>query len=267
MTVITPWQRVTICRHAARPHSLDYIKALFTDFVELYGDRNYADDRALVGGLATLNGIRCVVIGQEKGSDTESRMKRNFGMAHPEGFRKALRLMKLAEKFGLPVISFVDTPGAFPGLTAEERGQGWAIAENLREMSVLKTPFIVMIIGEAASGGALAIAMGDVIGMLENAYYSVISPEGCASILFKDATKAKEAAAVLKLTARDVKELGIIDEVIAEPEGGAHLDPQVVFTGVKTFLLEQLARLRAVPSAQLLENRYRKYRRLGRTAS
>lgn len=260
---LTPWERVTISRHPSRPHAVDYIKALCEDFVELFGDRNFADDHAIIGGLAKIDGIKCVVIGQEKGHDTEKRVYRNFGMPHPEGFRKALRLMKLAEKFKLPVISLVDTPGAYPGLAAEERGQAWAIAENLREMAGLKTPIIVVIIGEASSGGALAVALGDTIGMLEHAYYSVISPEGCASILWKDSTKSTVAAEALKLTAEDVQELNIIDEIIKEPMGGAHYDPAFVYQEVKQFIREQWDMLQALPPPVLLERRYMKFRHMG----
>lgn len=217
---LTPWQRVTICRHAQRPHTIDYIKNICMNFHELCGDRTYGDDRSLMGGLCTIDGIKCMVIGQEKGHNTESRLHRNFGMLHPEGFRKALRLMRLAEKFHLPIISFLDTPGAYPGLEAEERGQGWAIAHNLREMARIKTPFIVIVIGEGWSGGALGIGMGDIVAMLEHACYSVISPEGCASILWKDAGKNVEAAERLKLNAEDLLEFQLIDAIIKEPLGG-----------------------------------------------
>jgi acetyl-CoA carboxylase carboxyl transferase subunit alpha len=237
---------------------------MFTNFVELFGDRCFGDDHAIIGGLGEIDGVKCVIVAQEKGHDTEMRMHRNFGMPHPEGFRKALRLMRLADKFKLPVISIVDTPGAFPGLTAEERGQAWAIAENLREMSSLKTPIIVVVIGEASSGGALAIAVGDVVGMLEHAYYSVISPEGCASILWKDASKASRAAEALKMNAEDVLELDIIDEIIQEPLGGAHYDPPLVYKRVKNFILEQWKLLKDLPHEDLLERRYLKYRQMGR---
>lgn len=262
---LTAWERVTICRHPARPHSIDYIKNVFTDFIELFGDRNFADDHAIMAGLGRVNGQKCLVIGQEKGANTEQRVWRNFGMPHPEGFRKALRLMKLAEKFGLPVVCLVDTSGAFPGLTAEERGQAWAIAENLRAMAGLKTPIVVVVIGEAASGGALAIAVGDMIGMLENSYYSVITPEGCASILWKDASKAQEAAAALKLTAYNAKELEIIDDILPEPLGGAHYDPAFVYDQVRTFITNAFTTLSTMPIDLLLERRYLKFRRMGRT--
>ncbi|MEI6531264.1 MAG: acetyl-CoA carboxylase carboxyltransferase subunit alpha, partial [Chlamydiota bacterium] len=264
---LTAWERVTICRHPARPHSIDYIKNICVDFVEIFGDRNYADDHAIITGFAVIGGKKCLVVAQEKGSNTEQRVWRNFGMPHPEGFRKALRVMKLAEKFHLPVVCLVDTPGAYPGLTAEERGQAWAIAENLRAMSVLKTPIVVVVIGEAASGGALAIAVGDSIGMLENSYYSVITPEGCASILWKDAAKAKEAAEALKLTAKDAKELEIIDEILPEPRGGAHYDPAAVYTEVRNFIVGAFDFLSKIPTNVLLERRYAKFRRLGRCAT
>lgn len=260
---LTPWQRVLICRHPARPHSVDYIGSLFEKFVELAGDRTYRDDHAMIGGLATIGGVKCVVIGQEKGHDTESRVFRNFGMMSPEGFRKALRLMKLAEKFHLPVISLLDTPGAYPGLEAEERGQGWAIAQNLRDMMRINTPIIVVVIGEGCSGGALGMGVGDVVAMLEHAYYSVISPEGCASILWKDSSKNVEAATSLKLNSENLLELKIIDSIISEPLGGAHHDPQLTYRNVKQFIIEQLNILRRVPASLLLEQRYLKFRQMG----
>lgn len=261
---LSPWERISICRHPKRPHAIDYINNLFTNFTELFGDRVYGDDHAIIGGLGELNGIKCMIIGQEKGHDTEKRMYRNFGMPHPEGFRKAMRLMRLAEKFKLPVVSIVDTQGAFPGLSAEERGQAWAIAENLKGMARLGTPIIVVIIGEAASGGALAIAVGDVIGMLEHAYYSVISPEGCASILWKDASKSAQAAEALKLNAEDVLELNIIDSIIKEPLGGAHYDPPFVYQQVRTFISEQWDLLKTLPPEVLIERRYLKFRQMGK---
>jgi acetyl-CoA carboxylase carboxyl transferase subunit alpha len=218
----------------------------------------------MVGGFATLGGIKCVVIGQEKGCDTESRVYRNFGMLNPEGFRKALRLMKLAEKFHLPIFSFLDTPGAYPGLEAEERGQGWAIAHNLREMARIKTPIIVVVIGEGCSGGALGMGIGDAIGMLEHSYYSVISPEGCASILWKDPSKNVEAASSLKMNAENLLELNIIDKIIEEPLGGAHQDPQQTYQNVKNFILDQWNILRRIPLPLLLEQRYLKFREMGK---
>lgn len=259
----TPWERVQICRHPSRPHTLDYIGNICDHFMELCGDRTFGDDRAIIGGLATIGELRCMVIGQEKGHDTASRMEHNFGMPSPEGYRKALRLMQLAAKFSLPVVTFVDTKGAHPCLEAEERGQGRAIAHNLLEMARLPTPIIVVIIGEGCSGGALGIAVGDSVAMLEHAYYSVISPEGCASILWKDASKKDEAANALQLNAEHLLYHRIIDEIIAEPEGGAHCDTSVVYRGVKGFILAQWNRLRNVPPQQLLGERYRKYRSMG----
>lgn len=260
---LTPWQRVMICRHPSRPHTIHYIKGLCESFTELFGDRTYGDDHSIVGGLAKIGGMKCVIIGQEKGHDTESRMHRNFGMLNPEGYRKALRLMKLAEKFQLPVISLIDTPGAYPGLEAEERGQGWAIAHNLREMSLITTPIIIVIIGEGCSGGALGMGVGDVVGMLEHAYYSVISPEGCASILWKDSSKNVDAASALKLNAENLLEFEIVDMILKEPLGGAHYNPQEMFDGVKRFILDQWNILKKIPPHLLLEQRYLKFRKLG----
>lgn len=260
---LTPWQRILICRHSSRPHTIDFFKSMFENFTELAGDRNFRDDHAIIGGLATIGKIKCVVIGQEKGSDTESRVYRNFGMLNPEGFRKALRLMKLAEKFNLPIISLLDTPGAYPGLEAEERGQGWAIAQNLREMVRIKTPIIVVVIGEGCSGGALGMGVGDTIGMLEHSYYSVISPEGCASILWKDASKNVEAASTLKLNAENLLDLKIIDAIIDEPLGGAHHDPKETFRNVKQFIIDQWNVLQPIPLPLLLEQRYLKFRNMG----
>ncbi len=262
-TELTPWQRIMICRHPSRPHALDFAKNISEKFVELSGDRNFGDDPAIIGGLATIGGVNCIIIGQEKGYDTESRVKRNFGMLNPEGFRKALRLMKMAEKFHLPVVSLLDTPGAYPGLEAEERGQGWAIAENLRAMAGLKTPIIVVVIGEGCSGGALGMGVGDVIAMLEHAYYSVISPEGCASILWKDVSKNVEAASALKLNAENLIELKVVDAVIPEPLGGAHHNPQQAYINVKRFVQEQLQILKRIPDHILLEQRYLKFRQMG----
>lgn len=260
---LTPWQRVMICRHPSRPHTVDYIKNICRNFHELCGDRTYGNDNSIVGGLAEIGEMKCVVIGQEKGFDTESRVHRNFGMLNPEGFRKALRLMKLAEKFDLPIVSFLDTPGAFPGLEAEERGQGWAIANNLREMALITTPIIVLVIGEGCSGGALGMGVGDVIGMLEHAYYSVISPEGCASILWKDAAKNQEAAQALKLNAENLLQLQVIDAIINEPLGGAHHDTEMTYSNVKKFIQEQWQILRMIPKEILLEQRYLKFRKIG----
>lgn len=264
---LTPWERVTIARHPARPHSIHYVENICDTFHELSGDRLYADDRALIGGFARIGGQRCMLIGQERGHDTESRMKSNFGMLNPEGFRKAKRLMKLAEKLGIPVVSLLDTPGAFAGLEAEQRGQGWAIAENLKEMAVLKTPIVVVLIGEAYSGGALGTGMGDRIGMLEHACYSVISPEGCASILWKDASNNQAAAGALRLNAEDLLEHGIIDEKIAEPLGGAHHEPAVVYTRVKDFIVKSCLELQGLTEVALLNRRYDKFRCMGQVAA
>ncbi len=261
---LTPWQRILICRHPARPHALDFFRNMCENFVELAGDRCYREDHSIVGGFAKIDGIKCVVIGQEQGHDTESRMYHNFGMLNPEGFRKALRLMRLADKFHLPIISLIDTKGADPRLEAEERGQGWAIAQNLREMARINTPIIVVIIGEGCSGGALGIGVGDVIGMLEHAYYTVISPEGCASILWKDPSRNVEAASALKLNAEYLLELKIIDAIISEPLGGAHHDPQKTYQNVKQFILDQWNILRRIPPSLLLEQRYLKFRQMGK---
>ena len=220
---LTAWDRVLICRHSDRPHSLDYIQNISDEYEEIFGDRTYMDDASIITALAKIDGKKFVIIGQEKGKDTDSRITRNFGMTQPEGYRKALRAMNLAEKFNIPVVTLIDTPGAFPGLSAEERGQGWAIAKNLFEMAQLRTQIIVVLIGEGCSGGALGIGVGDVIGMLEHAYYSVISPEGCASILYKDPTKKSQAAKSLKIHAEDLIKLNIIDKIIKEPQGGALL--------------------------------------------
>src|SRR5439155_16833488 len=235
-----PWQRVQIARHPQRPYTLDYIKALCTNFIELHGDRTFSDDAALVGGMAFFEDRPVVVIGHKKGRTVQESMRRNFGMPHPEGYRKALRLMKFAEKFKRPVLCFIDTPGAYPGIGAEERGQARAIAVNLLEMAALKTPIICTVIGEGGSGGALAIGIGDRILMCENAWYSVISPEGCAAILFRDAARAPEAAAALKLTAPELKSLGILDDVIPEPVGGAHREPIAVIEATKSDLQKHL---------------------------
>jgi len=260
---LKPWDRVQICRHPGRPQTSDYIEHIFPDFEEISGDRGFADDAAIIMGCAHLENSKFFVIGQEKGKDTESRLKRNFGMPHPEGYRKALRGMKLAEKFNIPIVCFLDTPGAYPGLAAEERGQGWAIAKNLLEMAQLKVPVIVIVIGEGCSGGALGIGVGDTIGMLEHAYYSVISPEGCASILWKNPTKNSVAAAALKLHAEDLIKHGIIDKIIKEPLGGAHHDPEEAFTNIKRFILESLPDLALLSPAKLIENRYEKFRKMG----
>ncbi len=260
---MTPWERMQICRHPERPRSSHFIEKITDSFTELHGDRLFGDDPAIIGGLGYIGGRRFIIIAQEKGNDTESRIKRNFGMCHPEGYRKALRLMEMAEKFSIPVVCLIDTPGAYCGLAAEERGQGAAIATNLMKMSQLKTPIICTLIGEGASVGALGIGVGDVFGMLEHAYYSVISPEGCAMILFKDAKQHEKVTEVLKVQSEYLKEVGVVDEIIPEPEGGAHLNPFFVYQGVREFVLRQEALLRSVPLDQLLQNRYDRFRRLG----
>jgi len=264
---LKPWDRVSICRHPQRPHALDYIQNVCEEFVELFGDRTFQDDHAIVAGLAKIDGEKYMVIGQEKGKDTESRIYRNFGMPHPEGYRKAMRCMRLAAKFKIPVVALLDTPGAYPGLAAEERGQGWAIAQNLWEMARLETPIVVVLIGEGCSGGALGIGVGDAIGMLEHSYYSVISPEGCASILWKDPSKNSVAASALKMHVEDLLKLEIVDRMIEEPLGGAHLDPKTAYANVKSFIQEQTRALKTVSIEDLLENRYQKFRKMGKFES
>ena len=258
-----PWQRAQIARHTARPYPLDYIGALFTDFVELHGDRNFGDDKALIAGLAKFQGRPIAVIGHQKGRDTKQRLLRNFGQPKPEGYRKALRVMLLAAKYGRPIFTFIDTPGAYPGIDAEERGQAEAIARNLREMARLPVPIIATVTGEGGSGGALAIAVGDRVNILENSFYSVISPEGCAAIMWRDATKAETAAAALKITANDLKELGIVDEIVCEPEGGAHVDPEAAAQLLGEVLDRQLVALGQQSTKELLEGRYEKFRKMG----
>ncbi|MCY3973964.1 MAG: acetyl-CoA carboxylase carboxyltransferase subunit alpha [Simkaniaceae bacterium] len=260
---LTPWQRVLICRHAKRPRSTDYIRNLFDEFEEISGDRLFRNDPAIITGLGVVAGVKFMIIGQEKGHDTESRLFHNFGMPHPEGYRKALRAMKLAEKFALPVLSLIDTPGAYPGLAAEERGQGSAIAVNLFEMASLTVPVIVIVIGEGCSGGALGIGLGDAVAMLEHSYYSVISPEGCASILWKDPKKNEEATEALKIRAEDLLAFGVIDTVIREPLGGAHHDPDAVYSRVRSFLLKEEERLNALSPDLLVDKRYGKFRAMG----
>jgi acetyl-CoA carboxylase carboxyl transferase subunit alpha len=262
-THLGPWQRAQIARHPQRPYLTDYIPLLFTDFVELHGDRAFGDDRALIAGLAKFKGRPVAVIGQQKGRDTKQRVIRNFGQPKPEGYRKALRVMQLAAKFGRPILTFVDTPGAYPGIDAEERGQGEAIARNLREMARLAVPVIVTVTGEGGSGGALAIAVGDRINILENGFYSVISPEGCASIIWRDSTKAETAAAAMKITATDLKELGIIDEIVKEPEGGAHTDLEAAAQFLDEVLDRQLTELTTESVKDLVEARYKKFRQMG----
>ncbi len=260
---LTPVQTVMIARHPRRPYFLDYVGALMRDFTELHGDRYFGDDRSLLGGPALFEGRRVMLIGHQKGRNTKENLMRNFGCSHPEGYRKALRLMQLASKFDLPVLCFVDTPGAYPGIGAEERGQARAIAHNLREMFYLKVPVIVTVIGEGGSGGALGIGVGDRVMILENAYYSVISPEGCAAILWKSREKTSTAAAALKLTSRDLMRLGAVDEIVPEPLGGAHKDPDAVFAALRTALSVNLRQLGNIPCNQLLNLRYQKFRKIG----
>ncbi len=260
---LTPWQKVQIARHPKRPYTSDYIHMIMADFIELHGDRLYHDDKALIGGLAKIDGEKVMVMGHQKGRDTKENLMRNFGSAHPEGYRKAMRMMELAEKFDIPIITFVDTPGAYPGIGAEERGQAHSIAHNLREMISLTVPIVVIVIGEGGSGGALGIGIGDRVYVMENAYYSVISPEGCAAILWKDRLKAPEASEVLKLTAKDLIGLGIIDGEIPEPLGGAHRDPEKTANSVKKFIKRALKELKTVSPEKLTEKRYEKFRRMG----
>lgn len=261
---LSPWQISQVSRHPQRPYTLDYIERIFTDFVELHGDRAFSDDHAIVGGLARFHGQSVMVIGHQKGRDTKEKIFRNFGMPKPEGYRKALRLMKLAEKFRIPVMTFVDTPGAYPGIDAEERGQSEAIGRNLFEMAELKTPIIVTVIGEGGSGGALAIAVGDVVQMLQYSTYSVISPEGCASILWKSAEKAPEAAETMGITASRLKTLGLVDKVVNEPLGGAHRDPSAMAGQLKKSLQEALRQLEGMTESDLLDTRYQRLMSYGR---
>ena len=260
---LTPWQRVQIARHPQRPYTSDYISMIISDFIELHGDRSFSDDQAIIGGFAEIDHQKIIVIGHQKGRDTKENLRRNFGCAHPEGYRKALRLMHLAEKFNLPIVIFIDTPGAYPGVGAEERGQAQAIALNLREMTSIGVPIIAIIIGEGGSGGALGIGIADKVCVLENAYYSVISPEGCAAILWKNGSKAPEAAAVLKLTAPDLLKMGIIDEVIPEPLGGAHTDSERMGQTLKETIKKNLQELNALKEEELLKLRYKKFRGMG----
>ncbi len=261
---LSPWQRVQVARHPLRPYTLDYIRYLTEDFIELHGDRHFSDDRAIVAGFAKWGGKEKVaILGHQKGRDTKENLLRSFGSAHPEGYRKAIRIMKLAEKFSIPVISFIDTPGAYPGIGAEERGQAEAIAFNLMEMAGLATPIIVVVIGEGGSGGALGIGVGDRVFVLENAYYSVISPEGCAAIIWKENSKTPDAAKALKLTARDLLEMKLIDDMIPEPLGGAHRDFEQTAENIRTTVSEALEELKKFSKKELLEERYKKFRRIG----
>jgi len=262
-THLGSWQRAQIARHQQRPYTLDFINLLFTDFLELHGDRGFADDKAIVAGLAKYHGRPVAVIGHQKGRDTKQRLVRNFGQPKPEGYRKALRVMQLAAKYRRPIFSFIDTPGAYPGIDAEERGQGEAIARNLRELARLPVPIIVTVTGEGGSGGALAIAVGDRVNILENSFYSVISPEGCASIIWRDASKAETAAAAMKITAKDLKELGIVDEIVPEPDGGAHADHEATARILDEVLDRQLVALSNQPVRELLDARYEKFRKMG----
>jgi acetyl-CoA carboxylase carboxyl transferase subunit alpha len=257
------WQRVQLARHPKRPHSLDYIQRLITDFQEIHGDRAYADDPAIVCGTGLFEDIPIMVIGLQKGRDTKQKLYRNFGMSKPEGYRKALRVMRMAAKFGRPVLTLLDTPGAYPGIDAEERGQAEAVATNLREMSRLPTPIVVVCIGEGGSGGALALGVGDRVYMLENAVYSVISPESCAAIIWRDSGKAELAATALKLTAQDLLRLGLIDEIVPEPPEGAHADVDQAARSIRETLRGALKELRAIPTPQLIERRYTKFRQMG----
>ncbi len=263
---LSAWQKVQLARHPQRPYTLDYIKMIMTDFVELHGDRLFGDDKAMICGLAKIDKKKVMVIGHQKGRDTKENLKRNFGCAHPEGYRKALRAMQMAEAFGLPVIVFIDTPGAYPGIGAEERGQSHAIALNLREMIHFATPIMAIVIGEGGSGGALGVGVADRVAVLENAYYSVISPEGCAAILWKDGAKASLAAEVLKLTGQNLLKMGIIDEVIPEPLGGAHRDAQKIAQSIKESILKNFKELEAIDKNKLLKLRYAKFRAMGVTA-
>lgn len=260
---LTPWQKTLVARNGQRPYTLDFLAMMFEEWTEIHGDRKFGDDPAIVAGFARFRGIPCCVVGHQKGRNTKEKIVRNFGQPRPEGFRKALRVMKLAEKFKLPIVSFIDTQGAYPGLGAEERGQAEAIAVNLREMAALEVPVIVVVIGEGGSGGALALGVGDRVIMLEHSVYSVISPEGCAAILWKNSSAAPEAAAAMKITAQDLKKLNIIDEIVPEPEGGAHADPAAAASLLAPSLERALKELMKLKPPQLLEERYKKFRKMG----
>ncbi len=262
---LSAWQKVQLARHPQRPYTLDYIGMIMSDFVELHGDRLFSDDKAMICGLAKLDKIKVMVIGHQKGRDTKENLKRNFGCAHPEGYRKALRVMQMAEEFDLPIVILIDTPGAYPGIGAEERGQSHAIALNLREMAAISVPIMAIVIGEGGSGGALGVGVADRVAVLENSYYSVISPEGCAAILWKDGAKAPQAAEVLKLTGQDLLKMGIIDEVIPEPLGGAHRDAQKTALSIKEAILRNFKELRLLDKEALLKLRYKKFRSMGVT--
>ncbi len=264
---LTAWQRIQIARHPQRPYTLDYIRLIMTDFVELHGDRLFADDLALIGGFATIGDKKVMVLGHQKGRDTKENVMRNFGCAHPEGYRKALRLMKLAKACQLPVVIFIDTPGAYPGIGAEERGQAQAIAYNLREMAAIGVPIIATIIGEGGSGGALGVGVADRVCILQNAYYSVISPEGCASILWRSSLKAPQAAEALRITAEDLVQFGIVDDVIPEPPGGAHRDPEIVAANLQKTILKHIKQLSSLSPKELMNARYEKFRKIGEFAT
>ena len=263
MQKLSAWERVTLARLLERPKALDYINGIFTDFIELHGDRKFGDDKSIIGGIAKLGDISVTVIGEQKGKKAKENMERNFGMPNPEGYRKALRLMKQAEKFNRPIITFVDTPGAYPGMGAEERGQGEAIAKNMIEMANLKVPIICIVIGEGSSGGALAIAVGDRIVMLENAVYSILSPEGFASILYKDSNKAKDAAENMRMTSYDLKKMKIIDKIIDEPEEGIQNKFNIVIDELKQYIINTLQELNKYTKEELIEKRYEKFRKIG----
>ncbi|MFH1006494.1 MAG: acetyl-CoA carboxylase carboxyltransferase subunit alpha [Candidatus Latescibacterota bacterium] len=260
---LTPWQRVLVARHPKRPYTLDYVRLMMTDFLELHGDRCFGDDQAIVGGMARLDGDAVMVVGHQKGRDTKENIRRNWAMPHPEGYRKALRLMKLAARFGLPVVSFIDTPAAYPGIEAEQRGQAEAIARNLMEMSRLATPIVVVVIGEGGSGGALGIGVGDRIFMLEHAWYSVIPPESCSTILWRSREKKEEAAAALKLTSEDLSALGVVDGIVREPMGGAHRDPEKTAATLKGTLIAEIRALKEIPAEELVHRRREKFARMG----
>ncbi len=261
---LTPWQRVQIARHPQRPYTLDYISMIMHDFIEIHGDRAFSDDKAIVCGLARIDRHKICIIGHQKGRDTNENLKRNFGSANPEGYRKAIRVMKIAEKFDIPVVTFIDTPGAYPGIGAEERGQAEAIAYNLREMISIRVPIIIFVIGEGGSGGALGIGVGDRVCVLQNSYYSVISPEGCAAILWKDRARSDEAAKALKLTAQDLLNFGIIDTIVPEPLGGAHRDPQAAADNIKRIILNGIKEVSSISKDDMVKARYEKFRRIGR---
>ena len=260
---LSSWEKIFVARHPNRPYTLDYIENIATDFIELHGDRLFKDDPAIVGGFCKIDGKKVLIVGHQKGRTTEEKIYRNFGMANPEGYRKALRLFKMAERFSIPIVTFIDTPGAYPGLEAEEHGQGEAIARNLMEMSGLKVPIISFVIGEGGSGGALGLGVSDKIYMLENSVYSVISPEGCAAILYKDASRAEEAAENLKITAQSLYKLGVIDGIVEEPAGGAHRDHKCIALNLKNIILSSFSELEKISVEELVENRYNKFRKMG----